>query len=65
MIDQEKMRRQVKLAKAMNDDIYYKDFAESLDMAEHSFYNWLNGYYSLSESKLHKLNDIIVDLVVD
>lgn len=65
LLDQEEIRKQVKLAKALNYDIYYKDFAEYLDIKEHSFYNWLNGYYNLSQSKLYKLKDVVADLVVD
>lgn len=63
MPTQEKYRKQVKLAKALNDDIYYKDFAEYLDITEHSFYNWLNGYYQLSEEKIRKLNSVTIDLI--
>ena len=65
MFEQENLRRQVKIAKAMNEDIYYKDFAEYLDITEHSFYNWLKGYYELSSSKAHKLRDVVSDLIVD
>lgn len=63
MPNQEKYRIQVKIAKALNEDIYFKDFADYLNINEHSFYNWLNGYYNLSEEKIEKLNEIIVDLV--
>lgn len=59
------MRKQVKLAKALNEDIYYKDFAEYLGVTEHGFYNWLNEYYDMSEEKMRKLKDVIIDLVVD
>ena len=52
-----------KLDKFCNDDIYYKDFAESLKITEHSFYNWLNGYYKLSYSKTQQLLEIVYDLV--
>ena len=60
---QELLRKQTKIAKACNDDIYYKDFAQYLNMAEHSFYNWLNGYYSLSKKNIKLLQDIIIDLI--
>lgn len=59
------VRKMVKLAKAKNDDIYYKDFAEYLGITDHSFYNWLNGYYELSEDKIEKLLDIVIELSVD
>ena len=60
---QDNLRKKVKLAKALNDDIYYKDFAEYLEISEHAFYNWLCGYYKLSRRNYRKLNDIIVDLI--
>lgn len=60
---QEILRKQVKIAKACNDDIYYKDFAEYLDITEHAFYNWLSGYYELSNKKAAKLNDVVIDLI--
>lgn len=62
---QDDVRKKVKLSKALNDDIYYKDFADYLDISEHSFYNWLNGYYNLSENKLRMLDDIVTDLAMD
>jgi hypothetical protein len=57
------LRREAKIAKAMNDDIFYKDFAEYLDITEHSFYNWLAGYYSLTRANKKKLHDLLCDLV--
>ena len=63
MNTQEKLRKQVKLVKAEYDDIYYKNFAEYLDMNEHSFYNWLSGSYKLSADKVSKLQEILVDLL--
>lgn len=60
---QQNLRKNVKIAKACNDDIYYKDFAEYLEITEHAFYNWLSGYYELSSSKAAKLNDVVVDLI--
>lgn len=60
---QELLRKQTKIAKACNDDIYYKDFAQYLNMAEHSFYNWLNGYYDLSTKKAKQLQEVIIDLI--
>ena len=65
MKEQEKIRKLVKIAKALNDDIYYKDFADYIDVSEHGFYNWLNGYYNLSKSKLDKLEDVVVELAED
>ena len=57
------LRKEVKMAKALNDDIFYKDFADYLDIAEHSFYNWIKGYYNLSSDKKRKLHDVVVDLI--
>ena len=65
MKEQEKIRKLVKIAKALNDDIYYKDFADYIGISEHGFYNWLNGYYKLSKDKLCKLEDIVVELAED
>lgn len=63
MREQEVLRKQVKRVKAEYDDIYYKNFAEFLGINEHSFYNWLNGYYKLSADKAEKLHDVIIDLL--
>lgn len=51
------------MAKALNEDIYYKDFASYLDMTEHAFYNWLHGYYNLSSNNVMKLRDVVIDLI--
>ena len=64
-MEQDEVRKLVKLAKALNDDIYYNQFAEYLNITNHSFYNWLNGYYRLSREKLYKLLDIVIDLAED
>ena len=63
MKQQDRLRKQVRLVKAEYDDIYYKDFAEYLDINIHSFYNWLNGYYELSANKETKLKEVIIDLL--
>ena len=60
---QELLRKQTKIAKACNDDIYYKDFAEYLDITKHGFYNWLKGYYDLSSKKAKELQEVIIDLL--
>lgn len=59
---QDNLRKLTKIAKAKNDDIYFKDFAAYLEITEHSFYNWLNREYSLSKEKEAKLYDVVVDL---
>lgn len=63
MRKQDDLRKKVKLAKACNDWLYYKELAETLEMADHSFYNWLNGNYEISSSKASQLEDIIIDLI--
>ena len=62
---QDELRNLVKLAKAKNDDIYYKDFAEYLGITSHSFYNWLNGYYELGRESANRLLDVVYDLAMD
>lgn len=64
-MEQYEVRKMVKIAKAKNDDIYYKDFAEYLNITQHGFYNWLKGYYRLSDDKLERLRDVVIDLAMD
>lgn len=42
---QDKVRQQVKLAKALNDEWSYKAMSEVIGISTHAFYNWLNGAY--------------------
>ena len=63
MKQQDILRKQVKLAKACNDWLYFNDLAETLDITDHSFYNWLNVYYELSSKKAAQLQDLIIDLI--
>ena len=63
MKQQDILRKQVKLAKACNDWLYFNDLAETLDITDHSFYNWLNGEHELSSSKARQLKDIVIDLI--
>lgn len=63
MINHEILRLQIKLACACNNDIKIKHFAEYIDINENSFYNYMSGYYNISESKARKLQDIVVDLI--
>ena len=62
-MNQDKLREQVKIAKIYNPEWRYKTFAECLDMAEHSFYNWLNGFYDLGQQKVIELSSIVEDLL--
>lgn len=60
---QDNLRRIVRLAKANNEDISYKDFAESIDISINGFYNWLSGSYELSYQKAKQLEDIAINLL--
>lgn len=61
---QEQLRKNVRLAKALNDNEFtYKDFASVIDITENGFYNFLNGYYNLSYQKAKELEDFIVNLL--
>ena len=60
---QDNLRRIVRLAKANNEDISYKDFAECIDISINSFYNWLAGSYKLSYKKAKLLEDIAINLL--
>lgn len=57
----EALRRKVKELKVYQ-DISYKELAEYLEIQRNSFYNWLKGYYNLSEEKQQQLTDIINNL---
>lgn len=39
--------------------ISFKEISEYLEMSQHSFYNWLKGYYELGEERTKKLIEII------
>ena len=54
----EALRKQVKELKVYQ-DITYKELAEYLEIQRNSFYNWLNGYYNLSQEKQLRLLEII------
>ena len=62
-MEQHNLRRIVRLAKANNEDINYKDFAESIDISVNSLYNWLNGSFKLSYKKAKQLEDIAINLI--
>lgn len=63
MTKQDKLRKQVKLAKALNDDWSYKSMSEVIGISSHAFYNWLNGFYDFSSIKERQLMDLIDDLI--
>ena len=62
---QDNLRKQVKIAKALNDDWSYRDMSEAIDITQHAFYNWLNGYYELSRSKEKELWGLVEDLITE
>ena len=55
---QDNYRKQVKLLKALQ-NITYTEIAEYLEIKRNSFYNWLNGYYELSNEKILRLIEIL------
>lgn len=63
MKNQDILRKQVKLAKACNDWLFYKDLAETLEISVNGFWNWLSGQYELSNPKARQLQDIVIDLI--
>lgn len=62
-MNQDILRQQVKIAKALNPEYSYKDFAGYLNITNNSFYNWLARYYDLSSNKAIQLEDIIINLI--
>lgn len=62
-MNQDELRRDVRIAAAIYKDIFIKDYADYLGVNTNSFYNWLNGYYNLSYGKYIKLKGVIDDLL--
>ena len=60
---QDDLRKQVKLAKALNDEWSFKAMSEVIQISTHAFYNWLNGAYELSYSKERQLIDLVSNLI--
>ena len=59
---QDKLRQQVKLAKALNPDFNYKAMAEIIGISAAAFYNWLSGAYELGYIKVRALEELLADL---
>lgn len=55
---QNELRKEIKLLKALQ-GVSYNEIAEHLEIHKNSFYNWLKGYYNLSEEKENRLIEII------
>ena len=60
---QDYLRKQVKLAKAMDDEWNFKNMSEVLQISPNSFYNWLSGAYELSSAKERELDSLLSDLL--
>lgn len=60
---QNELRKQVKIAKALNSEWSYKLMSEAIEITPHAFYNWLKGYYELSRSKERELTSLVEDLI--
>ena len=61
--DQDFLRRQVKLVKVYDSDWSYKNIAQVINVTDHAFYNWLHGYYDLSDRKAAELLDLVCNLL--
>lgn len=61
--DQDLLRRQVKLVKVYDSDWSYKNIAQVINVTDHAFYNWLHGYYDLSDRKAAELLDLVYNLL--
>ena len=63
MKQQDDLRQQVKLAKALNDDWSFKAMSEVIQISPNAFYNWLNGWQQLSYKKANQLKSLVNDLL--
>lgn len=48
MVDNNKLRKEVRLLKALN-EVSYGEVAEMIGLSRSSFSNWLNGNYDFGE----------------
>ena len=62
MKKQQNLRKKAKLAK-IESDFSYKQMAQIIGYNAHAFYNFLNGYYNLSEQKARQLQSLLDDLL--
>jgi hypothetical protein len=63
-MNDEVLRKKVRLLKATEAITNYYELSELLEMTEKSFYNWLAGYYSLGYQKKQTLKRIVEDLYI-
>ena len=58
-MNDEELRRKVKMLKATDSIYNYYELAELLEMSKASFYNWLNKKYNLGYEKKVALKGLI------
>ncbi len=63
--EQDILREKIKLAKAQNDWLFYKDIAPYLGINVKSFYNWLYNKYNLGYNHTRTLKILLDDLLDD
>lgn len=61
MLDQREIARNLKIERMENDDFNYSDISAMLGIKTGSLYNFLNGQYSLSQTKAKMLRDWLND----
>ena len=61
MLDQREIARNLKIERMESDDFKYQDIADMLGIQTGSLYNFLNGQYSLSQTKAKTLRDWLND----
>ena len=59
----ENLRDLIRVAKALDSDITYKELASIIDITPGAFYNYLKGYYELSYSKKKVLKEYLEDII--
>ena len=62
MKKQQNLRKKVKLAK-VESGFSYKEMAQIISYDTNAFYNFLNGYYNLSQKKAKQLQALLEDLL--
>lgn len=58
------LRKLIRLAKAIDSDITYKELANIIEITPGAFYNYLNGYYEISYSKKKLLKEYLEDIII-
>ena len=62
MKNQQNLRKRVKLAK-IESNFSYKQMAQLIGYNVNAFYNFLKGYYNLSNKKASQLQSLLDDLL--